>query len=57
MAKHSSKPRDVNSMAAAIVAQSTSDEHVLLFSEHTALLVRHFERVRRLARLPKVSTP
>jgi hypothetical protein len=26
MAKRSSKPRDVNSMAAAIVAQSTSDE-------------------------------
>lgn len=26
MAKRSSKPRDVNSMAAAIVAQSVSDE-------------------------------
>jgi hypothetical protein len=29
MAKRSSKPRDVNSLAAAIVAQSTSDEPVL----------------------------
>jgi hypothetical protein len=28
MAKRSSKPRDVNSMAAAIVAQATSDEPV-----------------------------
>ena len=28
MAKRSSKPRDVNSMAAAIVAQSVSDEPV-----------------------------
>ncbi len=28
MAKRSSKPRDLNSMAAAIVAQSTSDEPV-----------------------------
>ena len=28
MAKRSSKPRDLNSMAAAIVAQSVSDERV-----------------------------
>lgn len=27
MPKRSSKPRDVNAMAAAIVAQSTTDEH------------------------------